>query len=314
MSQVTRSLSVLSLRVLESLPALAVSGHGFEPGKTDIAERAAKLASSKTARNKAYGGYLEFHAEAFKAMGLPPEEPDAVLLHLSLPRCGLPDILSARASQCRWRHEPVTVKLGQGWDGLQLFSLDQIKAAIAWSNGRWCEVGGSVWKWHSPGDPGPNQLVHYTRIDGPQNVLADQVLPCGVNQSSECRMRLDSSEFAPNGLYQRFGYDYFRAVVTHEDGHKWGHDHSRDPAALMYPMARPEVLDLGGDDAPRHLATYGPPKVTPKPPPKPKPEPPTDRGSYQVDGYVYGRIDAISSQFARVRGVYSGPITRDQSP
>lgn len=285
---VPAALARISAVTLDVLGTLAVAGHG-EPSE---------LARSAKARNRAFGSYIDWHKQALIAFGLPPEDPEAVILHLRMPRCGLPDELPARASQCRWRHEPVTTALGQGWESQRLFTAEQIRAAIEWSNARWCAVGGSVWRWAEPGQP-VNQYVHHVRIDGPQNVLADQVLPCNVRPDTECRMRLDSAEFQRGGLYERFGYEYFRAVVTHEDGHKWGHEHSRDPAALMYPSARPEVLDLGADDAPRHLATYGPPKQATPPTPQP-PEPPTPRppspdgiGTYILDGTFHGLIRKI---------------------
>lgn len=317
-SSVPSVLSVLTPRTIEFLlPTLAISGHGFKvEERPPVDERAAKLARSKLARNRAIGSYLEFHAPAMAAMGFDPLEPESVLDHLHMPRCGLPDVLPARASQCKWGHEPVTVKLGQGWDRLELFTLDEIKSAITWSNNRWCAEGGSVWKWHEPGDPGPNQLVHYVPIDGPSNVLADQVLPCNVRRDTECRMRLDSGEFKAGGLYARYGMPFARAVITHEDGHKWGHDHSRDVKALMYPMARPEQLDLGGDDMERHRLTYGAPKATPVPDPGggDGPQPPSgDHATYHVKGIYDGRpvpTGGFAGAPVLLDGVVSGVFRR----
>lgn len=214
----------------------------------------------------AVGAYREFYD-----LGTDEE----FLAHLRDRFCRTPDPAPAAphgtqaAGQCRWPHSPV--RLAKPTWSIGAFTAAQVAGCFAWSLDRWQAESGFRWAWNATGQR-PNIQAEAAPIDGNGRTLAWSYLPCGMGAQDTALQRYDSAD----PVLVRF-LTYFRAVVLHELGHALGLEHTNDARAIMYPAARDEVLDLGGDDLPRIRALYpgaGKPPGTPDVPPAPGPVPP----------------------------------------
>lgn len=233
--------------------------------------------------------------------------PIELRAHLANRFCNVPDPApvapygaEANRQDCRWRHSPVRVhasfRIGP-------FDEARVREAFVWSMNRWSSVCGLRWQYVER-DGRPNILPHAQRIDGNAGTLAWSFLPCPpVDDSSVMQQRYDTAD----PILVR-SYEFFRAVVLHELGHALGLEHTNDREAIMFPSARDEVLDIGGDDIPRIRRLYpgqgANPSPTPPPPDSPPPSPGVDLAPFA--GRYIGRR---ASDNRGVRLVIEAPST-----
>lgn len=215
-----------------------------------------------------------------------PHTEEAVREHLSRRYCRNPDRLEPAKELCRWPHSPVRVYVNFS---IGSFSAGDVREAFAWSLDRWGSVSGFRWEFvDRPEDA--NILPDKGRIDGNANTLAWSYLPCGFGADGVAKQLYDSSD----SVLVR-SYEFLRAVILHELGHALGLEHSTDERAIMYPAARDNVLDLGGDDIPRIKELY-PGEGKPPEEPAPDPEPPSGEEGEVIGSFV-GRYQGEPGRF-----------------
>lgn len=141
-------------------------------------------------------------------------------------RCCQPS--QARATQCKWRHAPVTASIQGALPGL---TEDQVKAIYRKALDTWNSACNCALTW-TDNLSGANIWAKCLKIDGASGTLAwSYLVPCGAGStlSTQLEQRYDNSE--------RWTPDWFLEVCLHELGHALGLDHMNNPAALMNPYS-----------------------------------------------------------------------------
>jgi hypothetical protein len=143
--------------------------------------------------------------------------------------------------------------------GLTSLSRDQVRLAVRLAFERWSAVANVAGE-EAPSAQQAHLLVRPARIDGPQGVLADCVLPGPPVQL----MRLDQGE----RWVLQLGADIpgnvidLNRVMAHELGHFWGLGHAPPGSPnLMAPTYSRSIWEPRGPwEVERMVAVYGPPK------------------------------------------------------
>lgn len=190
-------------------------------------------------------------------------------------RCCMPEL--ARASQCGWRHRPVTASIQGSLPGLtDQQVVDTYKEALrVWNSV--CNTG-LVW---TDSFSSANIWARCQRIDGASGTLAwSYLIQCGGSTvSTRLEQRYDTGE--------RWSRDWFLEVALHEIGHALGLDHISNPKALMNPFSSAgKILIPTQYELAIVVPLYGKP-VTPTPTPEP--------GSVKVVGGVLLLDSGISA-------------------
>lgn len=180
------------------------------------------------------------------------------------PRCGCPDIHRERhgsraGNLPRWTKTDLTYHIRDYVRGVSNADQDRMFREAFES---WQAVCGITCKKAEVGTtPDIVMIVERGRtagFDGPSGILAYTYLPDGTDRQMLLHMDGDelwSTTARGNGIYMR-------AVLSHELGHDFGLDHSREAGALMAPTYNPAVSSPQAiDDIPRATARYGGPKT-----------------------------------------------------
>ena len=195
--------------------------------------------------------------------------------------CGLPESLVLGLEV---RRKP-TAKWFLAGD-LAGLGRDSLRQSIATAFGRWSAVAGCTGE-ETTTEQGADIVIHTVRLDGPQGVLADCMLPGPQVQV----MRLDTSErwtiHAGSGVPQ--GKIDIVRVLTHELGHFWGIGHI-GRGNLMAPTYSDSVEKPQAGDRAEMVDRYGPPLPTPPAGPSPGVDPPAEMVIIGQSGKVTGRF------------------------
>lgn len=168
----------------------------------------------------------------------------------------------ANASNCRWRHSPVTWRVTETPDE---FTDEEYADIVRLAFAAWEAICGLRTK-EAKDDERPNIVFLARRIDGRNGVLAEAQLPCGnVTSSTQLWCRVDVGEDWRNykGPLHSGLMDILR-VLMHEIGHLLGISHEKTAAiiALMDPTVQnvraPQDWDIN-----EAQLRYGPPSDTP---------------------------------------------------
>ncbi len=184
--------------------------------------------------------------------------------------CGVVTIAPFRGGVCRWPGKPVTWH-AQGAIGN--ISAADFKASHAEAMG-WINDVCGVGLEYSSNPKTANILVYAKRLDGPNGVLAQMQVPCGVTMQSQMHGQFDLerlviSENPPDGYL-----DLVR-INCHEDIHGVGVDHG--PAGnLLAPTYDRRIRKPQAWDIAELQKRYGPPVSQPSPPSVPSPSPSDD--------------------------------------
>jgi len=188
------------------------------------------------------------------------------LAELAAPRmCGLPDVMEARDSLCKWPDGDVTYCVVDAFPGL---TREQTVAAFDWAMGEVAKVCGV--RPRRVDAPRQARIVSRCgRIDGPGKTLAWSELPCG--QVAQCQQMYDSGEAWTDKRPIPAGRTLAFLVVLHELLHALGVPHI-GAGNVMAPTYNPDLLTLQAGDVAELVARY--PKVqAPAPTPVPVPVP-----------------------------------------
>jgi hypothetical protein len=181
-------------------------------------------------------------------------------------RCCMPEM--AMASQCGWRHRPVTASIRGSLPGLSATQVSDIyKEALR----VWNSVCNTGLQWTDNFNTA-NIWANCQKIDGASGTLAwSYLIQCGGSTiNTQVEQRYDNSE--------RWTHDWFLEVCLHEIGHALGLNHINNPKALMNPYSSGgRILVPTSYELEIMVPLYGKPVATP-----PTPEP----GGLAVSGGV----------------------------
>lgn len=195
---------------------------------------------------------------------------------MSLPRCGVPDVIpsgAAGAGQCKWPHLEVSYAFDLSLSGV---TDEQTTQAYVEACELWNDVCGlEMYQVDRLSDA--NIWARSQRIDGRGGTLAWSYLPCGVSSDDSLEQRYDTGD--------GWSTSFLREVICHEVGHALGLNH-HNGNSIMHPTATgqwpvPQKVDIA-----EVVSRYGKPKPKPEPEP-PIPDPPTNPdGGNTVTGTI----------------------------
>lgn len=212
------------------------------------------------------------------------DAPDA-----DLPFCGVPNHLGASPNgrPCRWPHRRITWRQEIALPGL---TPEQVQRGFGEAIFPWMAYAEIDLPWIASG--AVNVLARAATIDGPDNVLADSQLPCGLPESFQLAQRFDDRDV--------WTYDKFVKTARHEFGHALGLSHTNQRGNIMFPSLDLSVPILGPTDIAEIQARYGErtTPIVPGPQPQPQPPMPTPNPSAVITGTVY--FDGVPYEVARI--------------
>ena len=178
--------------------------------------------------------------------------------------CGVSEAFGDGAAQVKLPSNRVTFLVRDTLPGI---SREDLEAACMEAWQRWARVCGIVVDKHPNGKTDATQIVTVANLGSPSGVLADQQLPYGA--AMNLRMRLDSNEAWVIDDTPPADKINLLAVLTHEDGHCLGMQHTpiQGAAGLMDPTYSPKIYVPQEDDISYGRKLYGQPIAPSVPPP-----------------------------------------------
>lgn len=166
-------------------------------------------------------------------------------------------------SSCRWPHKEIKYYENMSFPGL---SREDVVRAVDESWSSWAKVCDiKPRRVYSASEA--NVISNHGPIDGSYGTLGWSYIPCGVSSTTQLTQLYDNGE--------SWVYNFFLAVLNHENGHMIGLSHSSG-RNLMAPSLSDIIFPQAGDIKEAQDG-YGPPtnNPVPVPPEPPKPVPPT---------------------------------------
>jgi hypothetical protein len=182
--------------------------------------------------------------------------------------CGCPESFGAGTAQVKLPTSRVTFFVRDVPPGIARADFEALHME-SWQ--RWARVIGITVDKHANPKTDTTQIVTVADLDGPNGVLADQMLPYGAGVNLVMRIDRVGPWYWATGDQPPANQINGVAVLTHENGHCLGLQHL-DPQGdpdLMNPTYSPRIFLPQEDDISYGRKLYGPPIATPPPPPPP---------------------------------------------